>query len=221
MDSILLKDFYERSKEVKTYFMIFENIDRYSIKSKTPNYGGETDLDLEKTLKATGFLLLYNLIEATMRDAIEAIFTDITNKNISFDILKYEIQLIILDNVKKNKSSKNLLKNLHNISIDIISASFSSDKLFSGNVDSRKIKDIANLYGFSCETDSRKTQNGNDLLRIKNNRNDLAHGVKSFEEVGRDINTEELLEIKDRVINYLQGIIENIEEYISKQEYLK
>ena len=50
---------------------------------------------------------------------------------------------------------------------------------------------------------------------------DLAHGFKSFEEVGRGTNTEELLEIKDRVINYLQGIVENIEEYISKQEYLK
>ena len=92
--------------------------------------------------------------------------------------------------------------------------------MFSGNVDSRKIKDIADLYGFSYETDPLKTQNGNDLLRIKNNRNDLAHGFKSFEEVGRSTNTEELLEIKDRVINYLQGIVENIEEYILKQEYL-
>ncbi|WP_418006715.1 MAE_28990/MAE_18760 family HEPN-like nuclease [Nostoc piscinale] len=29
---------------------------------------------LEKTLKATGFLLLYNLIESTMRNAITTIF---------------------------------------------------------------------------------------------------------------------------------------------------
>jgi hypothetical protein len=218
MDSTLLEDFKERSKEVTTYFSIFN---QYSTESKTTNYGKNTNLELEQTLKATGFLLLYNLIEATMRNGIEAIFTDITNKNISFDILKPEIQLIILDNVKKNKSPKNLLKNLNNISIDIISASFSSDKLFSGNVDSRKIKDIAGLYGFSCETDPLQTQNGNDLLRIKNNRNDLAHGFKSFEEVGRGTNTEELLDIKDRVINYLQGIVENIEDYISKKEYLK
>lgn len=213
MDSRLLKDFNERSKEVETYFSIFSNIDQYPTRN--------TNLKLEQTLRATGFLLLYNLIEATMRNGIEAIFTDITNKNISFDILKSEIQLIILENIRKNKSPKNLLKDLNNISIDIISASFSTDKLFSGNVDSRKIKNIANLYGFSCETDAQKTQNGNDLLRIKNNRNDLAHGFKSFEEVGRETNTEELLDIKDRVINYLQKIVENIEEYISNQEYLK
>ena len=221
MDSTLLKDFSDHSKEVNTYFLIFDNIDKYSIRSKTIKSKKNIDLELDKTLRATGFLLLYNLIEATMRNAIEAIFTDITNKNISFDDLKHEIQLIILDNVKKNKSSKNLLNSLTNISVDIISASFSADKLFSGNIDSKKIKDLAILYGFSYATDVQKTQNGNDLLRIKMNRNDLAHGFKSFEEVGRGTNTEELLEIKDRVINYLQGIVENIEEYISKQEYLK
>ncbi|MEM8723434.1 MAG: MAE_28990/MAE_18760 family HEPN-like nuclease [Cyanobacteria bacterium P01_G01_bin.39] len=208
MDSTLLKDFNDRSKEVDTYFLIFDNKENI-------------DLELNKTLRATGFLLLYNLIEATMRNAIEAIFTDITNKDISFNDLKYEIQLIIIDNVKKNKSSKNLLENLTDISLDIISASFSSDKLFSGNIDAKKIKRLAMLYGFSCTTDVQKTQNGNDLLRIKTNRNDLAHGFKSFEEVGRGTNTEELLEIKDRVINYLQRIVKNIEDYISKQEYLK
>ena len=115
MDSNLLKDFSDHSKEVSTYFLIFDNIDKYSIKSATINSKKDIDLELDKTLRATGFLLLYNLIEATMRNAIEAIFTDITNKNISFDDLKYEIQLIIIDNVKKNKSSKNLLDNLNNI----------------------------------------------------------------------------------------------------------
>ena len=106
MDSTLLKDFNERSKEVKTYFSIFENIGRYSTESKTTNYGKNTNLELEQTLKATGFLLLYNLIEATIRNGVEAIFTDITNKNTSFDILKPEIQLIILDNVKKKQIFK-------------------------------------------------------------------------------------------------------------------
>lgn len=221
MNSTLIKDFHERSKEVSTYFLILENIDKYSINSNEANYDKNINLELEKTLRATGFLLLYNLIEATMRNGIEAIFTDISNKNISFNALKYEIQLIIIDNIKKNKSSKNLLENLNNISTDIISASFDSDKLFSGNIDSRKIKKISNLYGFSFETDVRKTQNGNDLLRIKDNRNDLAHGFKSFEEVGSNTNTKDILEIKERVTNYLQRIVKNIDTYILKQEYLK
>jgi hypothetical protein len=59
------------------------------------------------------------------------------------------------------------------------------------------------------------------LLKIKTNRNDLAHGFKSFEEVGKDATAEELLQIKKRVVCYLREILQNIEDYISKQEYLK
>ncbi|MDJ0636882.1 MAG: MAE_28990/MAE_18760 family HEPN-like nuclease, partial [Xenococcaceae cyanobacterium MO_188.B29] len=98
---------------------------------------------------------------------------------------------------------------------------FDKEKLFSGNIDARKIKQTAEIYGFSYKTDPKKTQDGYDLLKIKTNRNDLAHGFKSFEEVGRDASADELLQIKKRVICYLREILQNIETYISKQEYLK
>ena len=58
------------------------------------------------------------------------------------------------------------------------------------------------------------------LLRIKTNRNDLAHGSKSFEEVGKDATADELLVIRRRVICYLREILKNIETYISNEEYL-
>ena len=47
--------------------------------------------------------------------------------------------------------------------------------------------------------DSRKCCNGFDLLSVKANRNDLAHGFKSFTEVGRDKTADELLVIKSKV----------------------
>ena len=59
-----------------------------------------------------------------------------------------------------------------------------------------------------------------DLLTIKVNRNDLAHGIKSFIEVGRDKTADELLEIKDKTISYLRRILKNIEIYLDNQEYL-
>jgi hypothetical protein len=64
--------------------------------------------------------------------------------------------------------------------------------LFSGNIDAREIRETAKSYGFSDKTDGMKTQNGNDLLKIKTNRNDLAHGDKSFSDVGKDASAEEL-----------------------------
>jgi hypothetical protein len=104
--------------------------------------------------------------------------------------------------------------------MDIISASFDPQDLFSGNIDGRKIKETAIKYGFSHVTDARKTGNGSDLLIVKMNRNDLAHGFKSFTEVGRDKTADELLAIERKVVKYLRQILQNIEAYLENQEYL-
>ncbi len=227
MKSTLLENFEERSQEVRSYFLFLKNIDHGSIqlnivnaKNKKPE---KINDNLLKTLKATGFLLLYNLIESTMTNAIEAIFDELQKNNISFDDLRDELKKIIIDNIKDkdNKSTDNLLASIQDISVDIISASFNKNRLFSGNVDAKKIKDIASKYGFSSTTDKRKTRDGIDLLKVKTNRNDLAHGFKSFQDVGKIYFEDDLLEIEKRVTSYLREILRNIESYLSNQEYLK
>ncbi len=91
------------------------------------------------------------------------------------------------------------------------------EKLFSGDIDAQKMKTTANKYGFSAKT---KTDSS-DLLIVKNNRNDLAHGIKSFAEVGKDKSADELIEIKNKVVEYLRQILEKIEIYLENQEYLE
>lgn len=88
-------------------------------------------------------------------------------------------------------------------------------------MDAKIIREIAKKYGFSCRTDCSKTKNGQNLLFVRENRNDLAHGIKSFEEVGRDKTIEELLEIKGEVVEYLRQILENIQDYLDKRQYLE
>jgi hypothetical protein len=48
----------------------------------------------------------------------------------------------------------------------------------------------------------------------------LAHGFKSFTEVGRDKTADELLAIESRVVKYLSQILQNIEAYLENHEYL-
>jgi hypothetical protein len=225
MTSLLFQDFNERSKEVRKYFIFLKNLEQGSIQLSMEGIEGKNktrkiDSKLEKTLKASGFLLLYNLVESTMRNAIEAIFEEIKNKKVSFDQVRPEIKIIILKNLKKRKPDK-ILKKIKAISVDIIEASFDKEDLFSGNIDGRLIKQISNNYGFSCKTDSRKTGNGDDLLIVKSNRNDLAHGVKSFAEVGKEKSPDELLKISKQVIKYLKEILQNIETYLTNREYLE
>jgi autotransporter translocation and assembly factor TamB len=223
MNTVLL-DFNTRAQEVDDYFIFLQGLIKQTTKLAVADSAGQDQIqslnpELAKTLKANGFLLLYNLVESTMRNAIVAIFDEFKNQAISFDQLKPEIKMIVLQNLK-NRSPKKIYLQINQISIDIITATFEREELFSGNVDARLIKEIAEKYGFSYQTDFAKTKNGQNLVVIKRNRNDLAHGIKSFEEVGRDQTIEELLEIKEEVIEYLRQILENIKTYLDNQEYL-
>ncbi len=224
MTRILFNDFDERTREVSQYFIFLKNIEQESIKLSMGVITGRQkikpiDPNLLRTLKASGFLLLYNLVEATMRNAIEAIFDELRNKGVSYDQTRPELKKIVLKNLRK-RSTDDLYSSILEVSIDIISASFDPQDLFSGNIDGRKIKDTAIKYGFSHITDVKKTHNGNDLLIVKTNRNNLAHGFKSFTEVGRDKTADELLEIESRVVKYLRQILQNIEAYLESREYL-
>ncbi|MEZ2226354.1 MAE_28990/MAE_18760 family HEPN-like nuclease [Microcoleus sp.] len=224
METVLF-DFNTRAKDVDDYFIFLESLEKQTTQLAVFDPAGtykiqSLDPELAKTLRANGFLLLYNLVESTMRNAIEAIFEELKNKAISFDNLKPKIKIVVLQNLK-NRSPKKIHLTINQISTDIITATFEREELFSGNVDARLIKEIAEKYGFSYQTDFAKTKNGQNLVVIKSNRNDLAHGIKSFEEVGGDQAIEELLEIKEEVVEYLTQILQNIRDYLDNEEYLE
>ncbi len=219
MTSILFQNFNERSKEVSKYFIFLKSLEQGTTKLAMEGKAGkkikEIEPELIKTLKASAFLLLYNLVESTMRDAIEEIFNEMKNQSVSFDKIRPKLKKIVIQNLKRRNPDK-VLQKIVDISLDIITAGFDKEELFSGNIDAQKIKATAKEYGFSAKT---KTDSS-DLLTVKNNRNDLAHGIKSFAEVGKDKSADELIKIKDKVVKYLRQILENIQTYIDNQEYL-
>jgi MAE_28990/MAE_18760-like HEPN len=224
MTNVLIQDFTERSKEVSKYFMLLKSLEQGTTQLSMESKNGkpknkEIDPELLKTLKASGFLLLYNLVEATMRNIIEAIFDQLKSKGVSYDEVRPELKKIVLKNIKKRNPDK-ILSSITAISVDIITAGFDKEDLFSGNIDGKKIRETATEYGFSHVTDQEKTGNGTDLLTVKANRNDLAHGIKSFAEVGRDKTADELIVIKNKVIRYLKQILQNIDDYLEGEEYL-
>lgn len=222
MTSTLFEDFNERSREVSKYFMFLKSLEQGTTKlsiGERKTKIKEIDSELIKTLKSSGFLLLYNLVEATMRNAIEAIFDELRREGISYDQIRPELKKIVLRNFKRRDPDK-IFSSITTISIDIITIGFDKESLFSGNLDGRKVKTMADDYGFSYLTDHAKTGGGKDLLIIKENRKNLAHGVKSFAEIGKDKTVEEMLEIKKRTVRYLRQILQNIEKYLLDKDYL-
>jgi MAE_28990/MAE_18760-like HEPN len=224
MQTVIL-EFDTRVIEINEYFSFLEALINETTKLATLGNDSKyeiknIDRDLAKTLKANGFLLLYNLIESSMRNAVKAIFDELEEKRVSYDSVTVEIKKIVLQNLK-NRSLDSIHTTITNISIDIISAGFSSKDLFSGNIDRAEITNTARKYGFSYDTDYSKTKHGESLYGIMKNRNDLAHGNKSFSEVGRETSVEDLLKIKEEVIEYIRQILININKYLVNQEYLE
>ncbi|NEQ39764.1 MAG: hypothetical protein F6K40_27355, partial [Okeania sp. SIO3I5] len=105
MKSILFQNFNERSQEVSEYFIFIKSLQQGTTKLAMESQAGkkvkEIDPELIKTLKASAFLLLYNLIESTMRDAIEEIFNEMKNQGVSFNKIRPELKKIVLQNLKR------------------------------------------------------------------------------------------------------------------------
>jgi hypothetical protein len=57
-------------------------------------------------------------------------------------------------------------------------------------------------------------------LTVKTERNNLAHGLKSFAECGRDVTYKSLVQTKNQVVVFLRQILSNVEKYISGKEYV-
>ena len=213
------QDFQTRAGEIENYFRFVKRLaegDILLMTSAVPTSAlNQDDYDsLLKTLKANGFILLYNLVESTMKNAIEAVFDEFRATGVSFDDCREEVRQIVLSNLKAHNPDR-VFAALTPLAQKILTETFRKEKAFAGNVDAKKIREVARDYGFSPPK-----AKGDTLLTVKSQRNDLAHGDKAFAEVGRDFDVERLVEIKTEVVDYLQEVLDNIASYLANKEYL-
>ena len=219
-----ITDFQNRVKEVRSYFDFLERLNGnenrlYIHTNGDPPTLFPIDDTLLKTFKATAFLLLYNLVESTISNAIQSIYDELKSKSISYMKVRDDLKKISLKNFSR-MNMDSLHTKIFDLSVDIITIGFRRRSLFSGNVDAKFIRKTAREYGFSHQTTYIKTRNGESLFTIKNHRNDLAHGIKSFTEVGKEVGITQLGEVKDEVISYLEEILSNVDKYVGDEDYL-
>lgn len=216
---LVQQDFQTRAAEIENYFKFVEALVEgttvlHAAEGMLPAMSQDEFESLVKTLKANGFILLYNLVESTMKNAIEAIFDELGAQGVSFDACREEVRQIVISNLKSHNPDK-IFADLAPIAQKVLTETFRKEKAFAGNVDAAKIRDVANDYGFQ-----RPHAKGDNLLTVKSNRNDLAHGDKAFAEVGRDYDVERLLTIKTEVVVYLQEVLQNVSDYLVSRAYL-
>lgn len=180
--------------------------------------------DLEKTLRASAYLMLYNLVEATMTSAIDAIHQHIADEQVGFDELKEDVRRIAIKGLRKAALSETPLELLDAaipISSALIWLGFDKKSLFSGNLDGQLIKKKAKEYGFElAKHDTAASRDGVRLLSIKTKRNELAHGGISFEDCGQNTSVDELVAIFDETKVFIKAVLDGISDYLLKKIYL-
>ena len=223
----VFESFKAQVKEISIYFSFLRrSIEKdVCLISKTNNWERSLSPEIHKILKANLFLILYNLTEAITRKCIVAICDSMIADGISYSTAKPGIQQIFLKYKCKSLirvNDQNLVRAINDI-VDIALQNavieLDEDSIpISGNLDARKIREIAKAYGFSHEAP--KSKNGGSVLRtIKEQRNSLAHGRATFSECGRNYTLQELKDIKEEAIRFLSEILNNVQDYVNSKGY--
>lgn len=208
-----LEEFANRRGEVRRYLAIIEVAE--SRMSNLERRRFEREL---KIFRAGALLVLYNAIEASARQGILAIYEEIGSTSTPFDELTDKLKLRILGDFRQHAGEKSYPR-IRRLAIDLVKQSFSPDKLFAGNVDARKIRDMAQHFGFDTDTRFELTQHGQDLRTVKEQRQNLAHGTHSFSDVGKEYTTDDVRRIARFSLAYMSAILRHIDRYLDAEGY--
>ncbi len=217
-------EFHNNIQEVNDYFEFVKLIDNLSELAVPSQATYKIDRELQKVLKANCYLILYNLIEGSIRTGIEAIFLALSQQNLTYAQVNHPIKQIWLQYkykvFKTGVSHAEVVDIIETIFDDIIKIDYddyiekNKHHDISGSLDVRKVRELADVYGFSPPTIT-----CDSLGLIKHQRNRLAHGRISFSEAGKFNDIEELIDIKNDVIQYLDDVLSKIAAYINSEGY--
>lgn len=178
-------------------------------------------------LRSSVVLSLYNIIESTITQTLTKIHNEINTNKVNYNNLSKEIKDLALIYFYKHKSKRNDIHEsidvLHH-TVDLIRGKgffnipynemIESYQLYSGNLDAKIIRKIMRKYGITISE-----SHGKKLHAIKNGRNTLAHGNKSFEEFGRDMVVPTLKTYLSDVDCFLSEVINSTRDFIRDKKY--
>ncbi len=185
--------------------------------------------DAERIIKSNILLMLYNIVESTVKNSFlymyDCIRFDQCNYNNASDEIKrvwkrwyHNDYFNLTTNFEtcKNKSDELIEFILNEDLIELNKDSIGAN----GNLDLREIKEIMKKHGVSNQFNSSE-QAGCTLLNIKNIRNDLAHGSKTFNECGADYSIIDIKNMIESICLFLDEFIEKIKNYLDSKNCLK
>lgn len=232
MMQTVLDDFERRVDEINAFFNLLKRLDDPNTalcnKSDPRRVARAIEEDCIKVMKATAFLLIYNLVESGIRSALNAVYERIVADGRRIEEVRGELRQLWIQQRHSEfdifSASPRTYKEVAERLVDDVLAKtvikLDAQDLpgVSGNLDAAAIRTICKRHGISFKAHY-VAKGGDRLLIVKEQRNALAHGEVSFAECGRQHTVEDLVRIKQQAVVFVRSIVRNIKKYAEKQEY--
>lgn len=229
----VVADFEQRVTEVSEYLRMLKALDRPDAVIHSPSKASHKAIPVEddwrKVSKATVYLLIYNLVEAAIRSAFGALYETIANEGRSLQSVSAEIRNAwVLSEHRKLTRETASPENYRDAAARMVLAALDQEVVrleasrlpVSGNLDADSIRQVCRSHGVSTGV-HRSARGGIDLENVKRQRNALAHGNRSFSEVGREVTVDDLERTARQAEIFVRGILKNVETHIAGNAYAR
>lgn len=227
----VIQDFEGRVQEVQEYFKLLKQLEEPDAAIHNPRKRGARPKAVNdvciKVMRATAFLLVYNLVESAIRSGIDVLYKRIELDEMSFEDVRNELQRIWIGQRHRSLDRSSASPGRYHevaeeIASDIVArsvVSLSTGKLsLGGSLDARAIREVCKRHGVAVSVHHRAL-GGAELSTVKSRRNALAHGHESFAECGQQYTVADLERIKQQSVIFVRSILRNIEKYVAKAGY--
>lgn len=224
----VITDFQERVIEIEEYLKLLTQLSQPSaqicVDRKRPLVISNIAI---KTMKASCFLMLYNLVESSIRGSMAKLYEKMNAEGKQLDCFDLYVKDIwieqnfrVIEPMSANQSSyRELVRKMINLVIESSPLVLDAKKInISGNLDAKKIRSLFNQHKISINTHYRAL-GGAELKTVKDQRNSLAHGDTSFADCGQQYTVRDIEGIKKQTVTYLRSSLRNVAKYIDRKKY--
>lgn len=170
-------------------------------------------------LRSAFVLLLYNMIESTAFLVFERVHERVATEH--YGSLCAEMRKIWVNYFFSNHGPGDHHTHMEGtldqtLKFPLLEVFSKKVKLFSGNLDGRKLNELLIKYGIEPITAPAREK----LVTVKNRRNSVAHGEDMFKEACRDLSDSDLIELRDATFKALDDLVANVETFLIRRAYL-
>lgn len=230
--------FAERLAEVEAYLEFLRVLEARAQDGPPKLEGAEHPISAQqqKILYSSVYLQLYNLVESTMTRCIDAVALSAAQAgtwvpgDLSGDLRKEWVRVIARTHKELTPDHRleSALVLCEHLVAALPVANFEIDTGGGGNWDDNAIEKISERLGLALVVSQpvyssvkRKIRNDlGPLQLVKDLRNRLAHGSISFTECAENVTVTQLMELKQKTVDYMREVVERFITYLSSHEFL-